>query len=78
MPAANLKGLITHAKGNPGKLNFASPGIGSSPHLTGEMLQTDAGVRFTRVPYKGMGRRWWIFWQDVSISRSTIPRTACR
>ncbi len=55
VPAANLGELIAYAKANPGKLNFASPGIGSSPHLTGEMLQTDAGIRFTHVPYKGMG-----------------------
>ena len=55
VPAANLHELIAYAKAKPGKLNFASPGIGSSPHLTGEMLQTDAGIRFTHVPYKGMG-----------------------
>ena len=55
VPTGNLGELIAFAKTNPGKLNFASPGIGSSPHLTGEMLQTDAGIQFTHVPYKGMG-----------------------
>jgi tripartite-type tricarboxylate transporter receptor subunit TctC len=55
VPAASLRELIVYAKANPGKLNFASPGIGSSPHLTGEMLQTDAGIRFTHLPYNGMG-----------------------
>lgn len=54
-PAASISELVAYAKANPGKLNFASPGIGSSPHLTGEMLQTDANIRFTHVPYKGMG-----------------------
>lgn len=53
-PAATLSALIAYAKDNPGKINFASPGIGSAPHLTGEMLQGDAGIRFTHVPYKGM------------------------
>lgn len=55
VPAATLSELIAYAKVNPGKLNFASPGIGSSPHLTGEMLQRDSGVQFTHVPYKGLG-----------------------
>jgi tripartite-type tricarboxylate transporter receptor subunit TctC len=54
LPAANLKELVAFAKANPNKLNFATPGVGSSPHLTGEMLQADAGIRFTHVPYKGM------------------------
>jgi tripartite-type tricarboxylate transporter receptor subunit TctC len=53
-PYATLRDLIAYAKANPGKVNFASPGIGSSPHLTGEMLQLDAAIRFTHVPYKGM------------------------
>jgi tripartite-type tricarboxylate transporter receptor subunit TctC len=46
--------LIAYAKAHPGKINFASPGIGSSPHLTGELLQAEAGVKFTHVPYKGL------------------------
>jgi tripartite-type tricarboxylate transporter receptor subunit TctC len=54
VPYSTLPELIAYAKANPGKINFASPGIGSAPHLTGEMLQLGAGVRFTHVPYKGM------------------------
>jgi tripartite-type tricarboxylate transporter receptor subunit TctC len=54
VPAASMRELIAYAKVHPGKINFASPGTGSSPHLTGEMLQRAAGVRFTHVPYKGM------------------------
>jgi tripartite-type tricarboxylate transporter receptor subunit TctC len=54
VPATSLRELIAYAKTNPGKINFASPGVGSSPHLTGEMLQGDAGIHFTHVPYKGM------------------------
>lgn len=54
LPAANLKELVAYAKAKPGQINFASPGVGSSPHLSGEMLQIDADIRFTHVPYKGM------------------------
>jgi len=47
LPATTLHELIAYAKANPGKLNFASPGIGSSPHLTGEMLQKETpGCRY--------------------------------
>lgn len=55
LPVRSFKELIAFAKAHPGKLNFASPGIGSSPHLTGELLQAEAGVKFTHVPYKGLG-----------------------
>jgi tripartite-type tricarboxylate transporter receptor subunit TctC len=49
----NVRGLIDYAKKNPGKLNFASSGIGSVAHLTGEMFASMAGIRITHVPYKG-------------------------
>lgn len=49
-----LQELIAFAKANPGKLNFASPGIGSPPHLAGEMLKAGAGIQLTHVPYKGL------------------------
>jgi len=45
--------LIAYAKANPGKLNFASPGNGTSGHLCGELFNTMAGVQMTHVPYKG-------------------------
>jgi len=50
-----LKGLIALAKANPGKLNFASSGIGTIPHLTGERFKLMAGVDLQHVPYKGTG-----------------------
>jgi tripartite-type tricarboxylate transporter receptor subunit TctC len=53
VPAANVKELIAHAKANPGKLNYASNGNGTSSHLAAEMLKTAAGVDITHVPYKG-------------------------
>jgi len=53
LPVRNLKELIDLAKAQPGKLNFASPGVGTSNHLGMEMLNVLAGVKFVHVPYKG-------------------------
>jgi len=51
--AESLPQLIALAKANPGKLNFASAGNGTTPHLAGELLKTIAGIQMTHVPYKG-------------------------
>ena len=50
-----LKDLIDYAKANPGKLNFGSPGSGTSQHLTGELFKLSNGISMVHVPYKGMG-----------------------
>ncbi len=55
VPAANLKELIAYSKANPGKMSFASPGAGSSPHIAGEMLKSATGMDMIHVPYKGTG-----------------------
>ena len=52
-PAKTVKEFIAHAKANPGKLTFASPGIGTGPHLAGELFARVAGVQLTHIPYKG-------------------------
>ena len=52
-PFSDLKGLIAYAKANPGKLNYATSGIGTSNHLAAELLQSTAGIELTSVPYKG-------------------------
>ena len=54
VPAKTFRELIEYAKANPGKLNFASPGAGSGAHLAGELLDIDAGIQATHVPYKGL------------------------
>ena len=54
-PYQNVRELINAAKAQPGKINFGSGGNGSGGHLTGEFFQTRAGVKFTHVPYKGLG-----------------------
>jgi tripartite-type tricarboxylate transporter receptor subunit TctC len=58
LPANNLKELIALAKREPGKLTYASAGMGSSLHLLGEILRTTAGVDITHVPYRGMAPAW--------------------
>jgi len=52
-PADNLAEFIAYAKANPGKINFASGGVGTSPHLSGELLKTMAGINLVHVPYRG-------------------------
>jgi len=49
----SVKELIAYAKANPGKLSYASVGIGSTTHLAGEMLNVAAGIDTLHVPYKG-------------------------
>jgi tripartite-type tricarboxylate transporter receptor subunit TctC len=52
-PAKTLKELVALAKARPGELTFASPGVGSTNHLAGEMLRVNAGINLLHVPYKG-------------------------
>ena len=53
VPANNVKELIAHAKANPGKLTYATSGIGSTYHLGAELFASQAGIQMTHVPYKG-------------------------
>ena len=55
VPARSALELVSHLKANPGKLNFASSGIGSPIHLSGELFMIATGTKMTHVPYKGMG-----------------------
>lgn len=55
MPFNTLKELIDYAKANPGKLNFASFGAGSTSHLNGEKFKRLANIDIVHVPYKGSG-----------------------
>jgi len=52
VPAKTLAELIAYAKANPGKLNYASFGIGSAPHMNGELFDIMTGVKMVHVPYK--------------------------
>ena len=55
VPINNLRELIALAKAKPGQLNFASSGLGSSPHLAGEYFNMRAGTQIKHIPYKGGG-----------------------
>jgi tripartite-type tricarboxylate transporter receptor subunit TctC len=53
IPAKDVKGLIDLIKANPGKYNYASSGIGTTPHLSGEMFKLSQGLDLVHVPFKG-------------------------
>jgi tripartite-type tricarboxylate transporter receptor subunit TctC len=53
VPAHSLKEFIALAKASPGKLNYASPGFGTSPQMTMELFKLTAGIELFHVPYKG-------------------------
>lgn len=55
VPANNVKELIALARSKPGGINFASSGVGGSPHLCGELFNTMAEINMVHVPYKGAG-----------------------
>jgi tripartite-type tricarboxylate transporter receptor subunit TctC len=55
LPVNSVAELIAYAKANPGKLNYASSGIGSTAHLTGELLKRTAGIEMTHIVYRGAG-----------------------
>ena len=52
MPCRSIPEFITYANSNPDKINMASPGIGTGPHVAGELFQMMAGVRMVHVPYR--------------------------
>ena len=55
LPVNSLADVVSYAKANPGKLTFASPGVGTSTHLLGELFKLNQGVDIVHVPYKGGG-----------------------
>src|SRR5439155_13085538 len=55
VPVKSVRELIDYAKANPRKLNYASVGAGSVPHLTHELFKLETGIDLVHVPYKGAG-----------------------
>jgi tripartite-type tricarboxylate transporter receptor subunit TctC len=55
VPANTVAEFIAYAKANPGKINFGSGGVGTSPHLSGELLMAMTGINLVHVPYRGTG-----------------------
>ena len=56
VPAKNVAELIAYAKANPGKLTYISSGSGTSPHMSGALLRSMAGIEITHVPYKNISQ----------------------
>ncbi|MGA8612512.1 MAG: tripartite tricarboxylate transporter substrate binding protein [Xanthobacteraceae bacterium] len=66
--------LLAYGKANPGKLNYASAGIGSTPHLAAEMWKAQAGIDAIHVPYKGIGPAFIdLMGGKVQMSFSSLP-----
>jgi tripartite-type tricarboxylate transporter receptor subunit TctC len=55
VPFNNLNEFLAYARANPGKLNYGTPGNGTSPHIATEVFNREAKVRLNHVPYKGAG-----------------------
>jgi tripartite-type tricarboxylate transporter receptor subunit TctC len=53
LQATSLDDVVAHARRNPGKVSFASPGYGTQPHLLGELLKSRARIDLTHLPYRG-------------------------
>jgi tripartite-type tricarboxylate transporter receptor subunit TctC len=74
VPAKDLHELIDYARSNPGKLSFASAGVGSVSHLAGELFKEDAKIDILHVPYKGGGAAVTdLISGRVSMMLETIP-----
>jgi len=58
LPVATLPELIAYAKANPGKINIASPGIGTPMHVAAELLKLQAGVDLVHIAYRGPAAVW--------------------
>jgi tripartite-type tricarboxylate transporter receptor subunit TctC len=58
LPVKTIPDLIAHAKANPGKLNFASAGVGTTPHLASELFKQRTGIDATHVPYRSIGQSY--------------------
>jgi tripartite-type tricarboxylate transporter receptor subunit TctC len=54
-PLTSVRSFIDYARANPGKLTYSSPGIGTTPHLSGELFKRMAGIEIIHVPYRGAG-----------------------
>jgi tripartite-type tricarboxylate transporter receptor subunit TctC len=55
VPVTNFTDFMAYARSNPGKLNYGTPGNGTSPHIATEVFNREAGVKLNHVPYKGAG-----------------------
>ncbi len=84
--AKSLRELIDMAKANPGTINFASGGVGTTPHMAAELFLFNAGIRMTHVPYRGeapaiadvLAGQVPLVFSNVSVSTGQIKSGALR
>jgi tripartite-type tricarboxylate transporter receptor subunit TctC len=55
LPVKTVAEFVAYAKANPGTINMASPGAGTSPHMSGELFKMMTGIQMQHVPYRGAG-----------------------
>ncbi len=65
-PATNVAELVAYAKKNPGKVTYATSGVGNPQHLNGELLQTLTGIKMQHIPYKGASN------QLIDVASGTV------
>ncbi len=76
VPAGTVPEFIAYAKANPGKINMASAGNGSAPHMAGELFKMMAGVDLVHIPYRGQGPALTdLLGGDVQVLFATAPGT---
>lgn len=76
LPVTTIPELIAHAKANPGKINMASGGNGTSSHMAGELFEMMAGVDFLHVPYRGAAPAVnALLGRQVDVMFETMPAT---
>ncbi len=77
LPVRTLAEFIAYARARPGQLNFGSSGVGTSLHLTGEMLRLRAGLDITHVPYRGStGTSTALIAGDIQLGFDALPAVA--
>ena len=74
LPVKDVRELIAHLRANPGKINFGSPGYGSTGHMSTELFMSMTGVKMNHVPYKGdAGVLADVMAGQISLSFSNMP-----
>jgi tripartite-type tricarboxylate transporter receptor subunit TctC len=74
LPVTTFQEFVDYGKANPGKLNFASAGVGTTPHLAGELFRMRTGIDATHVPYRGIAGSFAdLMTNKVQFSFSGIP-----
>ncbi len=85
VPVHTVPEFIAYARANPGKINMASAGVGSPPHLAGELFMMTTGIKLVHVPYRGsapaitdmLGGQMQVFFDTVPPRSSTSGPASC-